>query len=337
MKKRKDGRYCKTIVDERTGKRIFFYGSTEREVLRKIMEYETKAERGRTFKEVADEWWEEAYERIAPNTVKGYKPALKRAVEEFGDDPISDIKARDISRWLNFLASKGYASKTVQNHKIVISRIMHFAIIEGDIDVNPATEAEVPRGLPKTKRPPASKHDEQIVRDSAHIWLFPYAALMTGMRKGELLALQWRDIDFENNSILVSKSVYFVNNTPRIKIPKTDAGVRCVMLLDGLKEELLNRKGAPDEYIFSEDGGKTPYKEMRYDLLMRKFHEQTGTSATAQQFRKTFASIAAAKKIDPKVLQSIIGHTDIRLTLQVYADMRDEAWERAKDLLNEEK
>ncbi len=337
MKKRKDGRYVKSIVDERTGKRVYFYGSTEREVNKKVLAYSTKAEEGRTFKEVADEWWEETYERIAPNTVKGYKAALKRAVEEFGDDPISDIKARDISKWLRSLASKGYASKTVQNHKIVISRIMHLAIIEGDIEFNPATEAEVPRGLPRKKRPPASKHDEQIVRESAHIWLFPYAALMTGMRKGELLALQWRDIDFENNSILVSKSVYFDNNTPRIKIPKTDAGVRCVMLLDGLKEELLKRKGAPDEYIFSEDGGKTPYKEMRYDLLMRKFHEQTGTSATAQQFRKTFASIAAAKKIDPKVLQSIIGHTDIRLTLQVYADMRDEAWERAKDLLNEEK
>lgn len=337
MKKRKDGRYCKTIVDERTGKRVYFYGLSEREVLRKIMEYQTKAERGRTFKEVADEWWEDTYDKIAPNTVKGYKGALKKALEEFGDDPIADIKTRDISRWLNHLASLGYASKTVQNHKIVISRIMHLAIIEGDIDVNPATEAEVPRGLPRKKRTAASKDDEQIVRESAHIWLFPYAALMTGMRKGELLALQWRDIDFENNSILVSKSVYFDNNTPRIKTPKTDAGVRCVMLLDGLKEELLKRKGAPDEYIFSEDGGKTPYKEMRYDLLMRKFHEQTGTSATAHQLRKTFASIAAAKKIDPKVLQSIIGHTDIRLTLQVYADMRDEAWERAKDLLNEGK
>jgi integrase len=333
MKKRADGYYRKTISDPRTGKRIYFYGASEREVMRKIMEYQTRIERGRTFSEVADEWWNEAYDKIATNTVKGYKAALKRALEEFGECFIAEIKTRDISRWLRALGARGYASKTLQNHKIVISRIMHFAVVAGDIEVNPATEAEIPRGMAKKKRPPASKSDEAIIRESADIWLFPYAALMTGMRKGELLALQWKDIDFERDEICVCKSVYYIGNTPKIKEPKTEAGIRFVMLLKGLKEELLKRRGAPEAYIFSEDGGKTPYKEMRYDVLMRQFHEKTGTTATAHQLRKTFASIAASARVDAKVLQHLLGHTDIRLTLQVYADVRDEAWEQAKGIL----
>jgi integrase len=335
MKKRKDGTYRRTIVDKRTGKRIYFQATTEREVLRKIMDYESKAEHGRTFEEVADEWWDEAYDKISPNTAKGYKAALKRLLAEFGDWYVKDIKARDISKWLRSLALQGFAYKTVKNHKIVISRILHIAVIDGDIDYNPAEQAEVPRGMPKEKRPPASVEDEAKIRESIDIWLFPFAALMTGMRKGELLALQWKDIDFEHDEISVTKSVYYEGDTPKIKAPKSDAGVRRVILLQDLKEELLKRKGRPDEYIFSEDGGKTPYKEMRYDRLMKKYQEQTGITATAHQLRKSFASIAAAANIDTKVLQRLLGHTDIRLTLQVYADVREDAWEEARKILNE--
>ena len=54
---RADGRYCKTVTDER-GKRIYFYGSSEREINKKILEYTEKKQNGRTFSELADEWWE---------------------------------------------------------------------------------------------------------------------------------------------------------------------------------------------------------------------------------------------------------------------------------------
>jgi integrase len=333
LKKRADGRYVRTIKDERTGKRIYFYGTSEREINKKIFEYQTKCEKGRLFSEVADEWWDEAYERISPNSVKGYKVAYRRALEYFGDIPICNITPKDIGLWMRKLAKLKFSYKTVKNHKIVVSRILQTAVMDGDIDYNPANQAEVPRGMPQKIRTPACENDEIIINKTADMWLLPYTALMSGLRKGELLALQWKDIDFENNLIHVSKSVYYDGNIPKIKAPKTVAGIRPVILLSGLREELEKRKGAPDEFIFSLDGGKTPYTESRYDKLMKDYKKATGITATAQQLRKSFATKAAASNVDTKVLQRVMGHTDIRTTLGIYASVDNAAWLNARELL----
>ena len=173
------------------------------------------------------------------------------------------------------------------------------------------------------------------IMETSDIWLFPFAALMTGLRKGELLALQWKDINFERNEIYVTKSVYHQNNAPKIKKPKTDAGVRPVMLLSALRDKLISIKGAPDEYIFSEDGGKTPYTKGEYERAMKSYKAITGITTTAHSIRKRFATTAAASKMDAKVLQRVMGHTDIATTLGIYASVDSEAWNEARELLEE--
>ena len=335
LKKRADGRYVRAIKDERTGKRVYFYGYSEREINKKILDYTARAEKGRLFSEVANDWWGEALEKIAHNTISNYKTAYHRATKEFGDIPISDIKPKDIGIYLRKLAKQGYSYKTIKNHKIVVSRILQTAVMDGDIDFNPAIQAEIPRGLPQGKRLPTSEEEAQIIIDSADIWLFPFAALMTGLRKGELLALQWKDIDFERNEIKVTKSVYHQNNTPKIKKPKTEAGIRPVILLSSLRERLIAIKGNPDDYIFSEDGGKTPYTKGEYERAMKAYKASTGITTTAHSIRKRFATTAAASKMDAKVLQRVMGHTDITTTLGIYASVDSEAWQEARELLEQ--
>ncbi|MBQ8371531.1 MAG: site-specific integrase [Clostridia bacterium] len=333
IKKRKDGRLCRNIINPITGKRKYFYGYSEREINRKILEFTTTCQKGRLFSEVADEWWTEAYEQISPNTVNGYKVALRRAVDEFGQKHVGEITPHTITVWLRKIAKQGFAQKTVKNHKIVVSRILQTAVMDGDIDFNPAHQAEIPRGLTVSKRLPATHADEQCTVLGTEIWLLPFFALMTGLRKGELLALQWQDIDFENNIISVTKSVYFLGNAPKIKKPKTDAGTRDVILLSDLKEKLVDLKGDNMQYIFSLNGGKSPLTESQYDKLMREYKEKTGFSATAQRLRKSFATAAAASGIDKKVLQSVMGHTDISTTLAIYASVHQVAFDNARDKL----
>lgn len=335
LKKRADGRYVRAIKDERTGKRVYFYGSSEREINKKILDYTARAEKGRLFSEVASDWWGETLEKIAHNTISNYKTAYHRATKEFGDIPISDIKPKDIGIYLRRLAKQGYSYKTIKNHKIVVSRILQTAVMDGDIDFNPALQAEIPRGLPQGKRLPTSEEEAQIIMDSSDIWLFPFVALMTGLRKGELLALQWKDIDFERNEISVTKSVYHQNNTPKIKLPKTEAGIRPVILLSALREKLLSVKGSPNEYIFSEDGGKTPYTKGEYERAMKAYKASTGITTTAHSIRKRFATTAAASKMDAKVLQRVMGHTDITTTLGIYASVDSDAWQEARELLEQ--
>ena len=328
-KARTDGRFCKTITDPKTHKRVYFYGANERECNLKILKYSDELEKGRFFKEVADDWWDFEVEKLSPSTIKGYRCATERIVKHFGEHRVSDLTASDINQFLMSLARKKYAKKTVKNHKIIINRIFHFAVVSGDIKHNPSTDAELPRNLPEKKRHPASESEEEIIRNTADIWLLPYMALATGLRKGELLGLRWEDVDMKSNMLYVKRSVWY-SPKPTIKSPKTEAGVRKVPIITPLREELEKRRGNPKHYIF---GGKEPMSDKAYRYQYKKYQKLTGITATAQQLRKSYATLAVGADVPPDVLKSIFGHRDISTTLNLYAEVRDYRIVEAGNLL----
>ena len=330
---RADGRLCKAIVDPRTHKRVYFYGKTEREINKKILAYSQRAEIGRPFCEIADEWWEEAEPKLALQSVRSYKLAMSRAVTFFNDTPAKQITAQDILKFLNNLAKQGYSQKVVSNTKMVVKQILDHAVLGNDIELNPCTSVTVRKDLPKEKREAASRIDEQTIKDNLDLWIFPYVALMTGMRKGEILALQWKDIDFEKNYIHVTKSVAHDGDRPVIKVPKTEAGNRVVPLLLPLKNELLKRKGKATDYIISDDG-KTPLTNRRYITLFDHYRASTGIQATAHQLRHSFATIAFEADLDAKSVQEILGHKQLSTTMDIYTQFREKKLNAAADLLN---
>lgn len=330
---RADGRLCRAIVDPRTHKRVYFYGKTEREINKKIMLYTQKAQIGRSFSEIADEWWEEAEPKLALQSVRSYKLAMSRAVTFFNDIPAKDVTAKDIQKYLTALAKQGYSLKVVSNHRMVVNRILNYAIMEGDIDMNPCASVKTPTNLPKSTREAASRSDEQIIKDNVDLWLFPFFALMTGMRKGEILALTWKDIDFDKNYIYVTKSVAHDGDKPVIKTPKTEAGNRIVPLLTPLRNVLLEKRGKPDEYIISDDG-KSPLTNRRFITLYNNYKKATGITATAHQLRHSFATIAFEADLDPKSVQEILGHKQLSTTMDIYTQFREKKLTAAAALLN---
>jgi integrase len=331
MKKRADGRYVKKV----DGK--YFYGATEREVMRKILSYEDKKEKGATFGEVADEWWDIEVEKLSPGTMKGYKKATERAKEFFKDYFISDISAADITRFLHRLARNNLAKKTVKNHKIVVSRILHFATVDRPyIKTNPTRDAELPRNLEEKQRKAASPADESSIRNAENDeWLLPYFALMTGMRKGEILGLQWGDIDLERDIINVQRSVWHEGGKPRIKSPKTEAGTRRIPILAPLKkkieEEKKKARPLPTSFVF---GGEEPLTDKAYRYRYQKYQKRVGISSTLHQLRKSFATAAVAANVPPDVLKEIIGHKDISTTMNIYAEVREDRIKEAGNALS---
>jgi len=321
-KARSDSRLCKTVTDPRTGKRKYFYGETQREINKKILEYQTKLDSGRTFGEIADLWWSEAEEDLASQTVGGYRAALKRANENYGDLPIKDIQPKDIQALFKKMALESYAQKTIANQRIVLNQIFNYAIIEGDIQYNPCASVKIPKGTKKTIREPASPEDEARILSSHHPWLFPLVSLLTGLRKGEILALKWGDIDFVENTIEITKSVEHINNKPHIKPPKTEQGNRLVPLLLLLKSRLLPLRGKPEHYVFSDDGGKSPLHKQRYNRLWELYANEVGITCTSHQLRHSYATIAVEEDVNPKDLQNALGHADISTTMNIYAAAR---------------
>jgi integrase len=335
MKKREDGRFRKKIVDERTGKTLYFYGETEREVLKKLLEYETEQLQGKPFNEVADDWWSDAQEYLAVQSIKSYRSPYNRAVAYFGSKSVKKILPKDVTVYLRSIARDGLTEKRVRQYKLVLNLIMSRAVEENYIDSNPCLYAQMPKAEQSGHRSAAGKSDEEIVRQTAHVWLFPFFALMTGMRKGEILALQWRDIDLEAGLIRVTKSVCHEGDRPIIKEPKTKKGTRVVPILAPLRAELEKADKHPlDAFIFSDDGTK-PLTNRRYITLYDSYKEQTGIKCTAHQLRHSFATIAFECGVPVKSVQEILGHKNIQTTMDLYTDFREQALTEAAALLNE--
>lgn len=336
MKRRSDGRYTKSIKDERTGKRVYFYADSERELFKKILDYTAKVEKGRTFKEVADEWWSDKLEKIAEGTKRGYSSAYKRAIEAFGEDSIKEIRPRDIESHLRGLVNKGYTSKSIKNDKLVINLIFDTAVVEGDIQYNPCASITVPKGKASTPRKSASLKDEEIIKSTSNIWMMPFLALMTGMRKGECLALQWGDIDFDKNLITVSRSAEHIGSRAHIKDTKTEKGHRSIILLPKLRDALLKHpRTKSTDFILSEDGGCTPLSAKQYNRILKEYRARTGIECTAHQLRHSFATLCFEAGLPDKVVQYMIGHANISTTKDIYTDIRGNMLKKANDTLVE--
>ncbi len=332
---RADGRLQTSIIDSKTGKRIYFYGKTPRELKQKILNHNQKATAGALFTDISADWWEEAETQLAFQSRRGYLQAKKRADAEFSDILIKDIQPKDITAYLKRLGAQYSSQKTVDRYKLILNLIFKYAIEAGEIQYNPCSVTKMPKGLTKSKRESASEQDERIIKEATEEWLFPFFALYTGMRKGEILALQWKDIDFENNLIKVYKSVYHEGDKPGIKSTKTEAGIRLVPLLQPLKERLLKEIPKNKErYIFSDDG-KTPLTSRRYITLFNNYKKATGITCTAHQLRHSFATIAFENGIEPKVVQEILGHKQLSTTLDIYTDFRASHLKQITDKLNE--
>ena len=331
-KTRADGLVEKTVTIN--GKRKHFYGHSEAEVIRKIADYSGEVKNGRSFRAVAEEWQRETFDRIAIGTLKPYKIYSSIAIDFFGDIPIQKITTKDIQRFINQYA-KNRAQKTARNVLSVLSQIFKTAVMDGDIEYNPCVNVMIPKGLPTQRRQAPNEEEIHIVRENIDLdaagFLF-FLCLYSGLRKGEALALQWEDIDFEKNDIHVYKSVTFDSNTPSIKPPKTDNGVRYVPLLLPLKEELMKRKGNSKEYIFSYDGSlwTKRYADKRIDY----YKKVTGLQRGLHEMRHGFATICFEAGLDPKSTQHILGHSDLRTTMDIYTHFSSRVLRDVTDRLN---
>lgn len=331
-KRRADGLLQKSFTHPATGRRVVVYGKTERELNEKMAEKLTDAKNSERFSKIADEWWNQNEARWELQTIKSYKNAYKKAVEYFGRYRVEDINIPLITKYYAMNHERAY--KTLANYRTVLNQIMTYAVAKGLIAFNPVQYAQLPSGTHREKREAASEADEQRIRDSVDIWLFPYVALMTGMRKGEILALKWKDVNFETGEIYVAKSIAHNGDRPVVKEPKTSAGIRTVPLLKSLETVLRERQGNPDDYIIS-DNGKTPLTNRRYTTLFRHYCEETGITCTAHQLRHSFATIAFEHGVDVKAVQEILGHRQLSTTMDIYTDFRKKSFENVKNKLSD--
>lgn len=320
LKKRADGRYQRSVTI--SGKVRVFYGKNSSEINKKIVAFKEKEKQGRLFKEIAKEWYENILGSISPTTWRGYNFSYECAIEEFGDMPAKDITTIDINNYIIRESKKKYSHKTCFTRLQIVRQILDFAILQGDITFNPAAIIKVPKGLAKSERSVPCPEDIIKIKNSIGntFYIFAFIALYTGCRRGEILALTWEDINFEENEISINKSVYYNPSKPYIKEPKSKKGIRTIPLLEPLKDviEPFKSKG----YIFTNDSGEL-YTSHQGETLWKHYCKETGIDITPHQLRHAYATRLFELNIAAKVAQSLLGHADIQTTQNIYTHISD--------------
>lgn len=318
-----------------TKKRKAFRGKTDLEVFRKIKAFNAQQEEiatGYLFETAADAWWEEIEPTLQHNTVKSYRPAKDRAKEHFAKDPVDKITVRNIEAYINeFSATR--AKKTVVTQLQVIRQILRYAERKGYTQYNPACAVQLPKNLPQSRRDAPSKDQVKRIKQSVALpfGLFAYLVYHTGCRRGEALALTGKDIDRKNMRVRISKSVYYMGNSPHIKAPKTERGSRTVPLLNALDKALP--KKLPSGYLFAEPDGSLLTND-HFTTLYDEYRQVSGVTVTPHQIRHGYATALFENDVDPKTAQTLLGHAQLSTTMDIYTHVYEDAISAAAKKMN---
>ena len=344
--KRPDGLYETTRKIR--GKRVRFYGHTCQEVDRKILEYNEERRRGRTFAVVADEWYAAHEAEIGRSTAQIYGYALARTKEHFTAH-VGEIRPLDVKRYISEFERKGYARNTVRIELSVLKQVFAHAVLAGDIDVNPCAEVHHSRNLPHARRNALTEEQEAFVEScrTGDWWLLGLMLLYTGCRRGELLALNWQDIDRENGVIHITKKInYAWGNVPRLEHDlKSENGRRDIPLLAPLAAALPTGRriglvfpGKDGNYLTASALKIAWIAYCRDAGLTEHITDDNGKvtevpAVTPHCFRHSFATICFEADVDSKTAASYLGDTE-DIVRKIYTDLRNSRRDGGADLLN---
>ena len=260
----------------------------------------------------------------------------KHILPYFGKMKLSDISTGTVQRFYNEKAKSGYATSTIKHIKCLLSQILDSAMEDDLIDKNPVKSKRLTIIHKEIKRMPLTaaqvsdilQHIRDLDEQQQFLIVLP---LFTGMRRGEMLALTWGDVDLTANVIHITKAVEFFNgNIPTIKAPKTDAGIRDLPITDDLWPYLTRSQHAAAQYVIGNE--LQPVTKRAFEWCFRHIPIDLH-GATAHVFRHTFATLAASRT-DPKTLQGLLGHAKCDITMNRYAHVRQESLAQAGQKLS---
>lgn len=302
-------------------------------------------------------WLEEYKMQTVKNlTIKSYNNTYKKHIQEdLGKKKISDIRPEHIQKTLNNMLRKGYANGTIELTSIVLGDMFKQAVKNEILIKNPMTAVVIPRRQEVVKQKVLSKVEQEMFLEN--IKGTPQEALFvlgfsTGMRIGELTALTWEDIDFTKNTISITKSMnYNSPNSFTLNTPKTQSSLRTIPVVGNVMKLLKKHKlkqaevklkmgnkwevvGEMDSLIFTNGVGH-PLGNCQVKWIIKnnikrinKMEEQKAKQEGRENFlineftphvmRHSFATRALENGIPPKIVQEILGHSSITMTLDLY-------------------
>ncbi len=289
------------------------------------------------------EYWYETHSKpkIRATTQLGYESRIRLHIApEIGNTPLNKLTQNDLQQFYARLKKDGRKTLTERFGEGLSDRMVRMchatcrtalekAVQEGLIRTNPAIGCKLP--------PKKAREMQVLDRDELQRFLIQAKAegyyelflldLSTGLRRGELMALQWDDLDFETGVLNVNKQVYQVNGELQFSEPKTKNSIRKIVLPPSVVEVLREyKKTVNSRWMFpspvKEDCPLTPgVVRQRLQLIL----EHAGCKHVRfHDLRHTFATLALQNGMDVKTLSAMLGHVSAATTLDIYTHITDD-------------
>lgn len=269
-----------------------------------------------------------------PSAIRGYDRALRlRVLPRFGHVQLSDLRRTDLQDFIDKMQGDGLSPSTIDCTLNPLRAIYRRALARGEVGINPVRGLELPRGEQKRDRVASPEEAERLLRalpvgDRA-IWA---TALYSGLRRGELIALDWSAVDLGAGLIRVERSWDEYEGFIGLK---SKAGKRKVPIAGVLRDYLdEHRLSAGGEGLAFGDGDKA----LNIDRLMKRADDAWKAAGldriTLHECRHTFASLMIAAEVNPKALSTYMGHANISITYDRYGHLMPGNEEEAAGLLD---
>ena len=281
-----------------------------------------------TVKDVVNTLWWPYLERkqIKPSTKRSYDAEVRvHVLPALGAKPIGTITPLDIENLLQSRLKKGSSPKTVRNLVGLLQSIFSLAVDRDLIPRSPVRKTHKPR-VTRSEKPVWSAQQLKLIVDSVpktHRSLFQ-CAMLTGARLGELLGLQWKHINFDAQTLEIRQALW----EGELVAPKTEGSVRMIYFGPSLLSALTSQKqnsnhNGPDDFVFCKDDGEplnpdVLRRDVLYPTLDRIGIARTRRAAGFHTFRHSAATIVNQKTGNLKLVQKLLGHSNLSTTADVY-------------------
>lgn len=359
ISKRPDGRWVARLSLGRDGNgrriRKAVYGFSRSEVAEKLAKLSEQFRR--SGKAIAnkdslgaylDSWLADDVKlNRTPKTYEEYEAAVRLYIKPYiGSLKLVKVNGAELQRWQGKMSRDGHSDNTRLKSIRVLRNALNKAVKLLLIPSNPTAAVSKPRVHRKEVQPLEPEQCRALfeVCKEHRLGDLIILAALTGLRKGELFALDWSAVNLKEGVLVVRKSIEEINGKPRVKVPKTAAGRRVVTLGQEAIEALQRRK-AKAEYeelsttrgiVFPNINGGYLYASNFRKFVWVKIREAAGIpeSFVFHDLRHTQASLLLAAGVDLKVIQKRLGHADFATTANLYSHLLQGAQAEAAEKLD---
>jgi integrase len=285
-------------------------------------------------------WIGGARSELAITAWTNYGDIIRRyVVPHLGSKRLVDLSPLDVKAWHATLLDHGrmdggaLAVASVQLAHRILHRALADALRWNLVPANPASGARVPRGERREMRVWTAEEATMFLASVADdrlaaLWIL---ALHTGLRRGELAGLRWKDVDLDAETLTVAQQRTNANHEVVVSAPKSKSQRQLVLAPSTVTALSLHRRRQRAErlavgpawsdtgYVFVDEAGQ-PYHPQRYLPMFHTACERAGIpKIRLHDVRHTMATLALQAGVHPKVVQEQLGHSAINVTMDVYS------------------